>query len=391
MAVVGSTGRSGISVFQRYRYLPGNEFQLLVDGEQCGQTFLAAIAEARSQILFEMYLIESGRFASLLIEALRQAAERGVQVYVLLDHFGSNGLSAEDRVRLRYPGIELVWYNPIRLLNWLTNFHRDHRKLIIVDQTVAFVGGFCITDKFWPVVDSSDQVVKAPESWLDVAVKIEGPVIDQWRELFFQVWSRTAEQPLGLSSRRSPMVGSMSGRVAWANGHLHQGILRELLSRTRKANRRVWIATPYFVPSRRIRRTLLRAAKRGVDVRVLLPGPKTDHPGVRFASWRYYKQLLHYGVRIYEYQPRFIHAKVILADDWVSIGSCNLDHWNQRWNLEANQEVHDPRFARCVQEFFQSSFVESEEQNLRDWLQPLWYRRLLAYIWGRVDTWLRRL
>lgn len=187
------------------------------------------------------------------------------------------------------------------------------------------------------------------------------------------------------------MVGSMSGRVAWANGHLHQGILRELLSRTRKANRRVWIATPYFVPSRRIRRTLLRAAKRGVDVRVLLPGPKTDHPGVRFASWRYYKQLLHYGVRIYEYQPRFIHAKVILADDWVSIGSCNLDHWNQRWNLEANQEVHDPRFARCVQEFFQSSFVESEEQNLRDWLQPLWYRRLLAYIWGRVDTWLRRL
>lgn len=391
MEFVGTPGLSGLKVFQRYRYLSGNEFQLLVDGEQCGEAFLAAIAQARTQILFEMYLIESGRFASLLIDALLQAAERGVKVYMLVDHFGSNGLSGEDRARLRHPGIQLVWYNPIRLLKRLTNFHRDHRKLIVIDQSVAFVGGFCITDKFWAARNPSEKRGNIPNAWLDVAVRIEGPVIGQWQDLFCQTWSRTAEKPLQLPALYTPIVGTMSGRVAWANGHLHQGILREFLSRTRKATRQVWIATPYFVPSRRIRRTLLRAAKRGVDVRVLLPGPKTDHPGVRFAAWRYYKQLLHHGVRLYEYQPRFIHAKIILVDDWVSIGSCNLDHWNQRWNLEANQEVLDARFAQRVRGFFEACFPESEEQDLRAWFRPLWYRRLLAYVWGRVDAWLMRL
>lgn len=378
-------------MFQRYRYTSGNDFQLLVDGDQCGQAFLDAIAQAQSFILFEMYLIESGRFASLLINALRQAADRGVKVYMLLDHFGSSGLSGEDRDRLRHPGIQLVWYNPIQILKRLTNFHRDHRKLIVVDHAVAFVGGFCITDKFWPGPDVSGSSAKSRGAWLDVAVKIKGPVVDHWRDLFSQVWSRATEQPLQLHAGTAMRAGDMSGRVAWASGHMHQGVLREFLSRARKVTQRIWIATPYFVPSRRIRRTLIRAAKRGVDVRILLPGEKIDHVGVRFASWRHYKQLLHHGVHIFEYQPRFIHAKIILVDDWVSIGSCNLDHWNQRWNLEANQEINDPRFAKRVHEFFLEQFGESEEQNLRTWFRPLWYRRFLVYVWGRIDAWLMRL
>jgi phosphatidylserine/phosphatidylglycerophosphate/cardiolipin synthase-like enzyme len=183
----------------------------------------------------------------------------------------------------------------------------------------------------------------------------------------------------------------MPGRVTVTSALARQEIKRSLYSRARHAQQRLWIATAYFVPSRKLRRVLADADRRGVDVRLLLPGAYTDHPGVRHAGRRFYEGLLQAGVRIFEYQPRFLHAKTVLCDDWVSIGSSNLDRWNLRWNLEANQEVDDATFAQAVQSMFEEDFRQSVECRYEDWRRRPWYARWRERWWGRVDMWLESL
>ena len=129
----------------------------------------------------------------------------------------------------------------------------------------------------------------------------------------------------------------------------------------RRAQNRIWLATPHFLPTGKVRRALIRAARRGVDVRLLLTSRNTDHPPVRYAGQRFYPRLLRAGVRIYEYQPHFSHLKMVLVDDWVSIGSCNFDYWNLRWNLEANLEAIDAAFSAQVQQSFERDFQHSRE------------------------------
>src|SRR5690606_23389422 len=149
--------------------------------------------------------------------------------------------------------------------------------------------------------------------------------------------------------------------------------------------RRIWLATPYFLPTGRVRRELMRAARRGVDVQLLLTSRNTDHPSVRYAGQRYYPRLLRAGVRIYEYQPHFLHLKIVLVDDWVSIGSCNFDHWNLRWNLEANLETLDPLFSLSVAESFECDFIRSREIAMQPWHARPLRVRIHQRIWGLLD------
>jgi phosphatidylserine/phosphatidylglycerophosphate/cardiolipin synthase-like enzyme len=161
-------------------------------------------------------------------------------------------------------------------------------------------------------------------------------------------------------------------------------VIRSFVKYIRGANKDIRLASAYFVPSRKIRRALCRRAAQGVDVRLLLPGPHSDHPWVRHMGRRYYDKLLRRGVRIFEYQPRFMHMKVLLCDDWVSIGSSNIDRWNFRWNLEANQEVKDSEFALAVQQLFEKDFADSVEIDIEEWRQrPLWVRLNIWY-WSIV-------
>jgi cardiolipin synthase len=146
----------------------------------------------------------------------------------------------------------------------------------------------------------------------------------------------------------------------------------------------------YFVPSRRFRKALRRAARRGVDVRLLVPGARTDHPWVRQAARRFYGKMLRSGVKIFEYQPRMLHAKMILCDDWVSIGSSNLDRWSFRWNLEANQEIADARVADTAALLFEGDFAASRALSRRHWRQRAWLDRLREAIAGLLDRHLDR-
>jgi phosphatidylserine/phosphatidylglycerophosphate/cardiolipin synthase-like enzyme len=158
--------------------------------------------------------------------------------------------------------------------------------------------------------------------------------------------------------------------------------MRGVLAEIGKARERVWVATAYFAPTRRLQRALKKAVRRGVDVRLLLAGPCNDHPAVWHAGRRFYGRLLRGGIRIFEYQPGFLHAKMVLCDDWASIGSSNLDHWTLRWNLEANQAVMDPSFASRLADLFRTDFARSAEWTVGAWRQRGRGHRLLQRILG---------
>jgi cardiolipin synthase len=177
------------------------------------------------------------------------------------------------------------------------------------------------------------------------------------------------------------------GRLVYSSGGVRLQLKKMLLNRIRHGQQRIWMTSAYFISSRKIRRALRRATIDGKNVRLLLPGPMTDHPALRYASRRYYARLLRHGVRIFEYQRRFMHTKVVLVDDWCTLGSSNMDRWNFRWNLEANQEVEDPVLAVKVREMLLTDFAHSEEIDYRLWMQRSRSQRLKEWLWGIVDRW----
>jgi len=375
-------------VFQRhFPWRENNYFRLLVDGGEIFPTMLANIRTAQSQIFLEMYLVESGALLDQFVSALADAVQRGVNVYVLFDGYGARGLSARDRQRIIRAGIHLAIYNPLRFGKIRRNLLRDHRKLLVVDVARAFVGGMGLADIF-------DIKINPQTFWHDVAVCIEGPVVADWSVVFCRNWRYWAKQDL--SPPGMPDV-DVAGVPAGQAGRVVGGRLGALsihhffLKRVRNAERRVWMMTAYFAPSHSLLRALRKAARRGVDVRLLLPGQKIDHPAVRYAGQRYYYSLLRAGVRIFEYQPRFLHAKVLLCDDWVSLGSSNVDRWNLRWNLEANQEIENSDFAARSRELFEADFADSEEHLLNTWQMRPRYRHVLEWFWGKVARWLENI
>ena len=327
-----------------------NQFELLIDGPQFFPRMLAAIDQAQVHVDLELYLVEAGDCAEAIVQALEQAARREVRVRCLFDGYGSLAFTPGLRRRLTDAGVELRFYNRLSWRRGLNNLYRDHRKLLLVDHQLAVM----LFDR-------------------------------QWRANI----SRKAWKPathFGLPRLpRVPDEGEGMGRVAYADAHQHRDILQSLVRGINSAQHRIWLATPYFLPTWSVRRSLRRAAGRGVDVRLLLTGPRTDHPSVRYAGHRYYPRLLKSGVQIFEYQPCFLHLKMVLIDDWVSIGSCNFDHWNLRFNLEANLEALDPVLTQAVAASFVTDFAQSMPISLQAWQsRPLW-RRVKQRIWGWVD------
>lgn len=391
-----------LSRWQQFPWREKNQFQLLVDGSEIFPAMLENISSAKSQILLEMYLIESGAVADLFIAALIAAAKRKVKVYLLFDDYGARGFVQKDRSQLDEAGVHTVYYNPIGFWNpvfvwgWHQTMLRDHRKLLVVDDQVAFVGGMGITDNF-------DNIQNPEKYWHDVAVKVEGMVVGDWLTVFqrnWDVWTKkqfpVSVNPLAQDTTISEDVSqnkkllAQAGRVAAGRFFGRSEIQRAFVKRVLGAEHHVWMMTAYFVPLSRLLRALRIAARRGVDVRLLVPGPETDHPSIRYAGRRHFYLLLRAGVRIFEYQPRFMHAKVLLCDDWVSLGSSNVDRWNLRWNLEGNQEVEDSRFTRDVRELFEDDFRECTEYLLQNWRSRSWIRRWQEWFWGRIENLLEK-
>jgi cardiolipin synthase len=365
---------------------PGNHFHLLDDNERFFERMLQTIEGAAAYVLLEMYLVESGIIAGRFVEALGRAARRGVRVCVTFDGFGSLRLGSGYRRTLIEAGVELRTFNPVSLRARLQNFLRDHRKLLLVDGRTAFTGGAGLTDEF---------AIPGPpgQPWRDLMVEITGPVVADWQRAFDRTWRRSGAE-LGLPVPECPaFADGAEGRVALSEARARSMLANGVVRRIDAARQRAWIMSAYFVPSRRFRKALRRAARRGVDVRLLVPGPRTDHPWVRHAARRFYGKMLRSNVRIFEYQPRMLHAKMIISDDWVSIGSSNLDRWSFKWNLEANQEVQNAAFAAVAATVFEGDCTKSEVLSRRSWPQRSrlgrLQERIAALLERMLDRWRR--
>lgn len=369
-----------------YPWREGNTFELMMDGDRFFPRLLEDMQQARISIDIELYLVESGNSLDRVTGILLHAVERGVRVRCLFDGAGSRDMREEDRQRLREGGVELHFYNPLNIWGGRANLHRDHRKLIVIDGQRAYIGGAGFTDEFC-IPDDAGHCL-----WHEQMLEVEGPVVDDWVVVFEQQWQAAHTRrgrPTPLRQRVSvpPRPSGSKGlaRVSLTDGRTHRELAHALLASIAGAQDKVWLATPYFVPGWRLRRALMRAARRGVDVRLLLCGEITDHPAVRYAGQRFYRRLLAAGVRIHEYQPRFLHLKTVLVDNWVSLGSANFDRWTLHWNLEANLNIIDSGMTCTVEESFRTDFAQSREWTLGDWLSLPLLHKFKVRLWGAIS------
>ncbi len=365
-----------------------NSFQLLIDSGKFYPRMLAAIEQAEHFILVEQYLVSSGQVLDKFILALTKAAQHGIQVFILFDDYGTRAIKQSDLNKLKQKNMYFVSYNPFKWQKLYSSLRRNHRKLLLIDNHTAYVGGAGLSDEYLPSEKTLDETL----NWHDIMLEIQGQVVIDWYTSFSQIWQACSATTLPKPHDKNwgPEL-TQAGRVLLARGPGRNSIIKSALRNIKRSSERVWVATPYFLTTRKLRHALSNAAKRGVDVRLLLPGPISDHPWISHAGRRYYRRLLHNGVKIYEYQPRFIHAKIILADNWISIGSSNLDRWNQFWNLDANQAVRDKDLVKQTCDLFETDFSQSKLLSYSLWKHRPWLQRFSEW-WAsyivRMIQWL---
>lgn len=358
---------------QRFPRREANEFELLCQGTVYFPAMLTAIGEARERVALEMYWVASGRLAERFIQALANAAARGVRVFVLLDDYGCSDLDSVDRSRLAQAGVQITLFNPLRVrLDW-GNFIRDHRKMLLIDDELAFVGGAGLTDAF-----------DGEWGWRENMLRIRGECVADWWQLFERVWHRWSELPCPIPGRKP--AGSTRGRIL-PGSPVRRPVLAAALSDINRARVRVWLATPYFLPPVKLRRALSRAHRRGCDVRLIVPDEAhCDVPAVQAAGRRYYDWLLRRGIRLFEYHERTTHQKTLLADERVTIGSCNYDRWGLRLNLEASQGIESVDDADRVKRMLEGDMAASREITLADHERRGMWQRIAEWLWAVIYT-----
>lgn len=335
--------RGGRSTNQRWT--SGNRFALLENGEEFFPQVFDAIARAQHEVLIETFILYEDKVGTSLHAALLAAARRGVQIDVTVDAFGSPDLSEEFLSTLTEAGVRVHVFDPApRMFRHVNYFRRMHRKLVVVDGRHAFVGG---------INYSADHLADfGPEAKQDYSVGVEGPVvaeIHRFMHAAIEEGSPQAGRVAGQAACRAvgtpPETGVADAMFVWRDNRQHKDdIERHYRLAIRLARRRVMIANAYFFPGYTFLRELRKAARRGVEVSLILQG-NPDMPIVQTAAAMLYYHLLRGGVHIYEYCERPLHSKVALVDDeWSTVGSSNLDPLSLSLNLEANVMIRDRRF-----------------------------------------------
>jgi len=329
---------------------------LLNDGAATYEALLKALSEAREHIHLEYYIIEPGRVADELSEVLCERAKAGVAVRLLVDAVGSAGLPRAYLRTLRTAGVELVWFHPFRLatLKPLLNL-RTHRKIAVIDGRVGFTGGINLCDE-------QDERVSST-AWHDLHLRIEGAAVNGLQQVFVEDWIYASRKPL-VQHGLFPVLAPGEIALQWLPSGPDtpsEPIHRAMLQSIHDARERVWLMTPYFVPPEPALYALVNAALRGVDVRLLLPR-RADSRIVTYASRSYFDELLEAGVRVFEYQPRMLHAKVLLIDsELCTLGSANFDARSFRLNFELCVNLYGEAPAQLLAEQFDRDLQDGVE------------------------------
>ncbi|NOS95993.1 MAG: cardiolipin synthase [Methylotenera sp.] len=370
----------------------GNKVELLVDGPTTYSAMFAAIENAKDHINMETFIIEDDeigqRFAELLISKQRS----GVQVNLIYDSVGSISTPNAFFNALKEAGVNVLEFNPISPLDmrksWQVN-QRDHRKLLVIDGQVAFVGGINISSVYSSGSFKKSKSKNEKQPWRDTHLRLIGPVVSEFQKLFMATWSQQKGESLAARDY-FPELGNKSNEVVRAIGSSpeepYSQIYATLLSAINSAETRVFLTNAYFVPDPQLLAALKDAVQRGVDVRLLLP-EKTDSVMVFYASRSYYDELLSANVKIYERQDALLHAKTALIDGvWSTIGSTNLDWRSFVNNQEINAVILGQDFGDQMQALFEKDLESSKLVTLESWRKRPVSSRIkerAARLWAR--------
>ena len=341
--------------------LDGNRVELLVNGVQIFPAMLAAIDAADQSINLLSYIYWEGDIAREFAAALSAAARRGVRVRVVLDAVGANRMGPGLVDQMREAGAEVVWFNPVRWYRLGRSNHRTHRKVMVVDGRLGFTGGVGVAREW--TGDAEDAA-----HWRDNHFRFEGPMVrylqgafvENWRQATGEVLSGEQVFPEIASAGDTQMAVINSGPVG-ATSDI--GLTYWLMFHG--ARERIYVATPYFAPDPDLEIGLHDAARRGLDVRLLVPNDYQDSRLVRYASQTWYAELLRAGVRIYEYQPTMMHVKAVSVDqEWAVVGSANFDNRSFIINFEISVAVFDAGFVKELDDTFEEDLRHAREITL---------------------------
>src|SRR5437016_8776500 len=357
--------------------LASNRVSALINGDQIFPAMLESIRSARKSIDLETYIYWSGDIGEKFAESLAERARAGVKAQVLIDWVGSRKVDSRDLQVMREAGVEVEKYNPLVWFNLARLNHRDHRKLLIVDGKIGFIGGAGLADLWQGNAD-------APKHWRDTQFRLEGPAVGQMQAAFMDNWIKTTGRVLDTEEYFPELqpAGDDLAQVFFSSPRDGTESVRLMyLLAIATATRNIRLSASYFVPGALTTEELVDASQRGVNVEIIVPGAKTDLPVVRYASRSKWGPLLKAGVKIYEFEPTMFHCKVMIVDDvWVTVGSANFDNRSFRLNDEANLNVYSVEFAAEQARIFEEDRKNAELVTYKEWKHRGWCTKLLEKI-----------
>ncbi len=368
------------------RWRPKCEIIVLREGAETFPAMLAAMTTAKKSICLEVYILAADQTAQRFKDVLLERARAGIAVRVMYDAVGSFGLAASWFDELLAAGAEVVAFNPIAV--WRRKFrlsHRDHRKIIVVDDEVAFIGGLNIANEYASTADGG-------KGWHDMHCRVRGPAVLDLARLFRRTWLATGGVPYAAPQRASKAPdgpGASYARVI-ENSKLRQrgAFRRAYIHVIKRAQKSVLIENAYFLPERGVRRALSLAVKRGVQVGIIVPG-SSDVKMVQFASDYILRRLARAGCEILHWQGTMMHAKTAVVDGvWSTIGSYNFDAQSRLNNLEVTVEVLDPVVGTEMITQFERDRPHCVRYDEAAWRRLPWYRKVLAWVGYRMRRFL---
>jgi cardiolipin synthase len=360
------------------RITTDDHIQVLENGETFYAAELDTMRQAQHSIDIEAYIFHKGRLTKEVVDVLTERAKAGVKVNVVLDSVGSFSTHRSYFTSLRAAGGHIEWYHKLRLHNWFMSNNRTHREITVVDGKIAFVGGAGYAD-WWRY-----QKKKEPR-WRDTMVRVEGEAASAIQGTFAENWLESSGQILdGPDYFPTETAHGTSTALVISSAPTSRGssparvLFQMLIAGARKS---ILITTPYFLPDKSMREELLSARRRGVAIKVVVPGLHADHALTRSSGRSVYGDLLKSGAEIYEYETSMIHAKISVVDGvWSVVGSTNLDNRSFGINDEINVAVLDPGVAAVLTRDFDQDASQGKRITLQDWNNRGVFERLVEYI-----------
>jgi cardiolipin synthase len=347
------------------KFSSATNIQLLCKGNESFQTIFDAIRNAEKLICLEFYIFRNDETGTDLSELLKQKSREGVKVYLLYDHFGSFGTPGSFWKDMKNAGIKIRASRPFKWTSPFNYVHRDHRKLIVIDNKKAFTGGLNIANEY-----SGFHLRTKGRGWRDTGIMLEGSIMDDLFKTFEKWWYIWGGEPIDtplLHHSNTPSKAIPAIPIFAASAKGRRRMRRLLYYSINHSQKSIILTTAYFTPSRRMVEILENAVNRGVRVRLLVP-EISDVPAASYAGKAFFSRLLNAGVEIYHYTGEMLHAKTYIFDDcWSIIGSTNLDFQSLRYNDEGNVGILDADFAAWINKIFEEDLKHSLKIKLDEW------------------------